>query len=209
MISPFIANQDVYKEEADSNKTENTKKLQTCVLKEQSGRVLLQDLINTSTRQSPQEADHLNRSKYPDLECTHFDQLSSQNSVPPFQASWRTVTRLPRTHFTPDMSLLSKRGSYVLRLSPSCSLGVLAVNCDQVTDIEVVFFSPLADAELGVHVYSSKANGLTGRYIYTFILLHYAIVTYSIVNFYCMYNHINNYTFLNIKNKPYTLESVI
>ncbi len=153
MTSPFVSNQD--------DKTESVQKQQAYLFKDHSGRVLLQDVTNISTQPTEIMVD---QTKSSDPECTHFDQLSSQDSVPPFQTSWRTVNR-PRTHPTPGISLLSGRGSYVLRLSPSCSLGALAVNCDQATDTELVFFSPLDDVEMGVRVYSSKVEGLSGRFV--------------------------------------------
>ena len=146
--------------------------------REHSGRVMsvpLQDLTNTSaTHSTKQPSSILTKSDTPH---TYFDQLSSQEPLSPFETSWSTVRRrVTSTHHTPLTSstsahststhptTLTGRGSYVCRLSPLCTVGALATNCPEAADTEVVFFSPLARAELGVQVYPRETQGLLGRY---------------------------------------------
>ena len=146
--------------------------------REHNGRVMsvpLQDRTNTSvTHSTKQPSSILTKSDTPH---TYFDQLSSQDPLSPFETSWSTVRRhVTSTHHTPLTSSISAhststhhttltgRGSYVCRLSPSCSVGALAINCPEAGDTEVVFFSPLVRAELGVQVYPREIQGLSGRY---------------------------------------------
>ncbi len=153
ITSPFVNTQEREIETdiaIDQNTAVSVQNHQSDHHTEHSGRILsipLQDVTNvSSTVKFLEDPSH-----------TYFDQLSSQDHVPPFETSWRTISRHPITPLT-------GRGSYVLRLSPSCSLGALAVNYPQATDTEMLFFSPLANAELSVCVFPKNIEGLTGRY---------------------------------------------
>ena len=143
--------------EEDSGRNQSTQHGQRGVA------VPLQDVTNTSAIPSKHSPSILTPSKV----ATYFDQLSSQEPLSPFETSWSTtrhhITFAPlttSTHSTP----LTGRGSYVLRLSPSCSVCALAVNCPKAADTKIVFFSPLAKAELDVQVYPGETQELSGRW---------------------------------------------
>ena len=93
----------------------------------------------------------------------------------PFQTSWSTVFYTPpdnnnQSHNDNNIIInsthasLTKRGCYVVKLSPTGSVAALAVNRREASDTAVVFFSPLVDASVSAPLYLSKAQEKTGRY---------------------------------------------
>ena len=91
-----------------------------------------------------------------------------------FQTSWSTVFYTPpdnndQSHDGNNIinsirALLTKRGCYVVKFSPTGSIAALAVNRREASDTAVVFFSPLVDASVSTPLYLSKAQEKTGRY---------------------------------------------
>ena len=90
----------------------------------------------------------------------------------PFQTSWSTVFYDDNHQSHDDNNIiinstrapLTKRGYYVVKLSPTGSVAALAVNRREASDTAVVFFSPLVDASVSAPLYLSKAQEKTGRY---------------------------------------------
>lgn len=97
------------------------------------------------------------------LNPQQFDAFTKPGEQP-FQTSWSTVFysslnpveggNVSSSTSTPPL----RRGCYVCRLSPTCSVAALAVNRREASDSSVVFFSPLLDTGLSSPLYSSKMN---------------------------------------------------
>ena len=131
-----------------------------------SGKVPLSDVTNSNLTNSSDHSKCHNMKK--EQQAQHhpfkFDAFMTPEHQP-FQTSWSTV------FYTPDNRVensscapLTKRGSYVCRLSPTGSIAALALNRKEALNTAVVFFSPLVDAAMSTPLYLSKAKEKTGRY---------------------------------------------
>ena len=135
-------------------------------LRHSSGKTPLRDTTNSHTRIQIRKRHE----KRPNPQ--QFDTFTKPEEQP-FQTSWSTVFYsspnpvegdVVRSTSTPP----SRRGCYVCRLSPTCSVAALAINKREASDSSIVFFSPLVDTGLSSLFYSSKMNK-SGRYVNGYI----------------------------------------
>ena len=77
---------------------------------------------------------------------------------PPFIVSWGSVLCSPGTGPSHNGT-----GTYVYRLSPMGDLSALVVNQKRARDTRIIFFSPLTQVGVSVHVYPPQDDSKIGR----------------------------------------------
>ena len=132
-------------------------------LRRSSEKIPFSDATNSRTRIQIRKGNEKR------LNPPQFDAFTKPEEQP-FQTSWSTVFYSSPNPVEGDVSSstsmppLRRRGCYVCRLSPTCSVAALAINMREASESSVVFFSPLVDAGLSSPLYSSKMNK-SGRYV--------------------------------------------